>query len=324
MGGTVAGQQTHFCEQTAPHQPGCEHFADGGMIEANNEITTNPELSLDNAIISHGLAHLLTKTGHSKSEDPMRAAHDHIDHIRRGRKELEHHSKNIFETKKEHQIKSDPEQVKELKSHLEDFQINPHKLLELGGSLNDSMPDHQGALGAKMAAIMNHMHLIKPSPRQMDPMSAPIPPTKIEEAKYHRQLALMQNPMLAYQGVKDGMINPDDMQTLGAVYPKLLDKMKTQTMGALVDSRMQEKPVSYKHKMGLGTLLGQPLDYTQTPAAAQAIVMANGGAQAPSQQQKGKEKKSGATAQTQKTIEKTDSLAETKTEESLIEQKTHS
>jgi hypothetical protein len=51
-----------------------------------------------------------------------------------------------------------------------------------------------------------------------------------------------------------------------------------------------------------------------TPQAMQAIMHANAGAQAPSQGQPKKQGKSGATAETQKTINKVDNLYKTSLE----------
>jgi hypothetical protein len=319
MGGTVAGQQVHFCESTAPHQPGCEHYADGGMVAENAEIHNNPELSIDHTILHDGLLHALTKAGHTKSEDPNRVVDEHLDAIRRGRKELENHSKNILETKKEHRIESNPNHVADLKTHLEDLNANPHKLLELGGSLADSLPDHAGALGAKAAAVMNHLQAIKPKPQQLNPMSEPIPPTKGDESRYNRQLAIMQNPAMLYQGIKDGTLSPEDLNTARAVYPKLVERMRDQTTSALIDAKTQGKHVSYKHKHGLGALLGQPLDWSQSPAAAQAIIAANGTQQP--QGAKGGKKKTGATAATLKQINKADSMEASPIEERQMERK---
>ena len=66
--------------------------------------------------------------------------------------------------------------------------------------------------------------------------------------------------------------------------------MKTQTTGALIDAKTQEKPISYKHRLGLGKLLGHPLDFSASPMASQAIMRANAVAQAPQQQPEKKSK----------------------------------
>src|SRR5665213_2708296 len=63
------GGQVHFCSTISPHHEDFEHYAEGGQVEANQEFEQNPDLSLDHSIVAHGLLHLLTKTGHSRSED---------------------------------------------------------------------------------------------------------------------------------------------------------------------------------------------------------------------------------------------------------------
>lgn len=319
----ASGGQVHFCSTCSPHSPECEHFADGGEVQANQEFQNNPDLSFDHSVVQHGLNHLLTKTGHSKSEDPNRVAEDHLDSVRRGRKALEVHSKNLFETSKEHQIESDPAHVESLKAHLYDLRMDPSKVLDVGGSLGGVLPDHAGMFGAKTATIMNYAEAIRPKSQQLNPMSAPIPPSKMDEAKYQRQLAVAEKPQIIYQAIKGGTLQPDDLHTVQTLYPKLFEQMRNQATESIINSRTDGKEIPYKQRAALSLLIGQPLDYTQSPAAAQAIIMANGGAQS-SQQKPQEKKKSGATAQTQKTIAKTDDLYETPIESSLIDKKTRS
>lgn len=316
-GGAVG---SHFCSQNSAHSSECEHFADGGEVEANQEFFGNPDLSLDHAIINHGLHNVLTKTGHTKSEEPGRQMHDHLIHAKNGRKKIRHHSSNILETQKEHQISIHPDEISALKNHLEDLRMNPQKLLDIGGSLSDHLPDHAGILGAKAASVMNHLETIRPKSQQLNPMSEPIKPSKAEEYRYNRQLALMQNPTMAYQAIKDGMLQPDDLKTIQSVYPKLYEKMRDHLTETMIDAKTQGRQISYKHRMGLSQILGQPLDYTQSQAAAMAIIQANG-TQQPQSQGGPTQSKSGATAATLKQLNKVDDMMATPIEQSQLDHK---
>lgn len=314
-GGAVG---SHFCSERTPHSDECEHFASGGDVQENHEFFNDPDVSLDHSIVNHGAHHLLTKTGHTRSEEPGRVMHDHLTHVKQGNRGLKNHSKNILETKKEHLIHSDPEKVQALKAHLEDLQANPQKLLDVGGSMGDDLPNHAGLLGAKVASMMNHLDVIKPKIQQPNAMNEPIKPSKMDEAKYNRQLAVMQNPVIVYQGIKDGMLHPDDLQTIQSVYPKLFEKMQNGAMEAIIDAKAQGRAIPYKHRIGLGLLLGQPLDYTQSPAAAQAIIKANGVQQPQSQ---GKSSKSSTSAAVLKQMNKVDDMFATPTEKSQLDNK---
>jgi hypothetical protein len=57
--------------------------------------------------------------------------------------------------------------------------------------------------------------------------------------------------------------------------------------------KLKGQTVPYQKRMMLGKLMGMPLDSTQTFQSAQAILMANRGAQAPQTQQSGPKKASG-------------------------------
>ena len=301
------------------HHPDCPHYASGGEVDEYNALLSNPDLAVDHAVIQHGLLHLLTKTGHSRSEDPSRVMTDYIDAVRRGSKNLESKSKNIFETGKEHHIDADPEKVAGLEQYLESLKENPSAALDVGGTLPGTLPGHGAAVAAKLATVMNYANAIKPQSHQLNPMSDPIPPTKLAQAKYKRKLELLENPALLYQGVKEGIISPDDMGVVQSVYPKLFEQMKTQTTGALIDAKTQEKPISYKHRLGLGKLLGHPLDFSASPMASQAIMRANAVAQAPQQQPEKKSKK--ASGVELKQINQVNQLSQTPIEASQIDQK---
>ena len=300
----------HFCQDGQAHDSGCEHYASGGQVEENHEFASQPDLSLDHAIVSHGLLHALTKTGHSKSEDPTRVLSDHRDAARRGRSELQAHSKNLFSQHKDHRIDSDDAHGDALGAHLDDLQANPSQALDVGGSLGEQAPAHAAALGAKTATAMNYFQGIKPKSQQFSPLDEPTPPSKSDIAHYRRQLAIAQKPQAVIQGMRDGTTSPDDLATLHAIYPKLAQTMQNQAGEALIDAKTNGTEIPYKQKMTLSMMLGQPLDSTMTQGAMMAIIQANGGAkseQNPAPQKGGK--KSGATAATLKAIDKADNMA---------------
>lgn len=310
MGAYAQGGAVHFCSETRAHKPDCEFYSDGGQVEENQEFASHPDLSLDHAIVNHGLLHALTKTGHSRSEDPTRVLVDHRDAARRGRRELQGHSKNLFSQHKDHRIDSDDAHADALGAHLDDLEMNPTKALDVGGALGEQAPAHAAALGAKTATVMNHFRAMKPKSQQFQPIDEVQPPSKEDQANYKRQLAIAQRPQSVIQGMRDGTTSPDDLATLHAIYPKLAQTMQNQAGEALIDAKTNGTEIPYKQKMTLSMMLGQPLDSTMTQGAMMAIIQANGGAkseQNPEPQKGGK--KSGATAATLKAIDKADNMA---------------
>ena len=109
------------------------------------------------------------------------------------------------------------------------------------------------------------------------------------------------------------------MDTLQAIYPHLAQSIANKSFGALVNAKQDGTQITRKHKAGLSQLLSQPMDFVQSPAAAQAIIAANGTQQP--QGAKGGKKKTGATAATLKQINKADSMEASPIEERQMERK---
>lgn len=301
----------HFCAGLDAHQESCEHFADGGQVEANQEIGANPALTVDHAVVAHGLLHALTRTGHSKSENLNRPAEDFIEHAHRGRKALRSHAEHHFDSK--HELpESHGGETEALKTYLAGIRNNPSQLLETGSL--PGLPDHSAALGAKAATASDYFDAIKPKQALPGPLDPVVPPDKMAEQNYNRQLGIAERPLSILAKVRDGTIIPSDLQTLSTLYPNLAQSIQSQAFEALVSAKTNGTKIPYKHKMGLSFLLGQPLDATMTQSAMQAIMQANAGAQTESQGMPGKRSKEGATAATQKTISKVDDLYKTSLE----------
>lgn len=305
------GGEVHFCESHLGHAPECEYYADGGQVEANLEFEAHPTLALDHSIVSHGLLHALTRTGHSQSENPNKPSEDFLDHSRRGRKGLRAHVDLHFNPKHEHpQVKK--EGISSLKNHLESINQNPAQLLELGSLPGN--PDHSAALGAKAALVSNYFESLKPKQSLPGPLDDMTPTDKMAEKNYNRQLGLAEHPLSILTKVRDGTVLPTDIQTLQTLYPDLTQSIQNKAFESLVNAKSSGTKISYKHKMGLSMLLGQPLDSTMTQASMQAIMHANAGAQTESQGLPNKAPRSGATEATQRTIAKVDDLYKTSLE----------
>ncbi len=300
------GEVMHHCISMQPHHESCEYFATGGEIQDNQEFAQNPNLAIDHAAVTHGLLHLLTKTGHSKSENPNKTAEDFLASSKQGKKALHSHLTSHFE--KKHSMAHDPSHVMALKSHLQSIQENPSQLLEGGGDLHNSLPDHAMALGAKTAQAVNYLQSIKPMNQQNAPLDEISPPGKGKDAQYDRQLELAENPMHILELAKSGQIQPVDLQTINAIYPALGRSIKEGITEALVTAKVDGKEIPYKHRMGLSAILGQPIDSTQSPQAMRAIIASQPGLPPPQAPTPKKRNSSGASTQTQKTIAKVDNL----------------
>jgi hypothetical protein len=278
--GFSSGGSVHYCTSGMPHDETCPHYADGGAVAENQQFAQDPGLSLDHAILERGLLHVLTKTGKSRSENPGKVAEDYMDAAKRGRKQLDNHAKNLLNPDAE-PIVPNREDAEALGSHLEALQQNPAAAESVGGELGNAFPDHQVQLAGKLASVLNHFQAIKPPSSQGAPLDKINAPTPREQANYKRQLEIAQNPAMVYQRAKHAMLQPQDMATLQAVYPRLHAAMVNKARDAVVEHKSQGMELPRHVKHGLSQLMGQDLGFLQTPAAAQAIIAANAPMQPP-------------------------------------------
>ena len=298
----------HFCMENLAHDPSCEHFADGGAIEHNHAFDSNPSLALDHAIVHHGLHHVLTRLGKTKSPDPDRVATDFLDSHRKGRSAHDAHHDNLFNSKAD-RLKADPEKIASLKDHLDKLRVNPMAALDVGGDLGKSFPEHSVHLAAKLGAASSYFESIRPLGSQAGPLNKVTDPNKFETAKYQRQLAIAENPALIIQAVKDGSVNPQDLKTLQAVYPALHQQMTAKMMDKLIEAKTNKTEIPYKLRRGMSAFLGQPLEYYQSPVGALSILKANS-AMAAAQSQAGKQQR--APKASKEAIQGSDKLAQMK------------
>jgi hypothetical protein len=317
MLGFAHGGAVHHCSCNRPHMQGCEYYADGGEVEDNNEFANNPPLAVDHAIASHGLLHGLTKTGNSKSEDPDRIHTDFIGHSLSGKQSLQNHANNIINPSAD-PIESDD--TDELQSQIDDINQNPNKLMDIGGGLGDRFPAHKAQLLAKSNVAVQYLNSIKPMNSQGGPLDPVMPPSKMQESMYKRQLRIAQKPSLVYQHAKDGTLIPQDLQTIQTIYPDLAKSLVQTATNTLIEAKSSGKKLTYRQRRGLSALMGEPLSYIQTPGAIMAIMQANSGPQQQPQPQ-GKPKSNKASGAELKQINMVNSQSETPLQSRLADKK---
>jgi hypothetical protein len=250
------------------HKEDCEYYADGGEVIENTSINTNPDLAVDHLIAEKGLFHAMTKTGHSRSEDPNRPVQDFIEHAKKGSKRMHSAVEKSFEGA----VPEDKRDTEELKAHLKMLQSNPRAILKVGGDLQGLSPAHTAALTSKATSAAAYLKQLRPqgtNPGGLDPV---VQPNKRAEYNYDRQLQIAENPLHVLHHAKNGTLTPQDMQTFNSIYPQLSKHMQNKTFNSMADVKAAGKEIDRKHRMGLSHIMGQPLSFVQTPAASQAIL----------------------------------------------------
>lgn len=283
--GTFYAHGGYVC--SGPHHEKCEHYADGGTVADNTHIHNNPQYALDHIVAEKGLLHLLTKTGHSKSGKHME---DYVDHAKKGQKKLHNHTKNVIGHEKYDNPEHGPEAREALKNHLTDLSVNPQKLLDVGGSLGESLPGHAAQLGAMAGNAVQYLNGIKPMRSKNRPLDNLSPVDKMDEEKYNKHLDIAQNPMLVLHKAKEGTLSPQELMTLKVLYPQLHKNMLEKVNESLVDAKSKGKDIPYKQRQSLSTLLEEPLDSTMTVPYMQAIIKSSMPSEPSQNPQQGKSK----------------------------------
>jgi hypothetical protein len=312
--GFAVGGEIHYCARGMPHKEDCEYYADGGEVEQNTELMQNPNLAVDGAIASHGLHHLLTKTGKSKSPDQFAPMMDFIAHSKKGANSIESH----FSDSHEQDVPNSD--IDNIKNYIETIHEDPDKLLDIGGSIGKESPLYASAIAAKGAQALNYLAPMKPLGSQRSPFDKILPPSRFEKAKFDRHLEIAQNPLSIINRAKQGRVSPGDLITLNTLYPQLADKIRAKATEAIAKSHENGSKLNYHYRQGLSMLLGQPLDSSFSQANMQAIIQAQ--SQAPARgSQAAKQQQKRATGVELKQINQVNRLDETPLQRRQIDQK---
>lgn len=306
------GGQVGFCASNLPHDPDCQYYRSGGAV--TEDFHKDPGLAIDHVIAHHGLHHVATRTGKTRSEDPNRPGEDLRDAHDRGKKGLKSLSDGLLDPKHPKPAKED---LEGFKGHIEALQQDPSNLLDRLRTLGESHPEHATELAARLSTASSYLNSIKPKSQQLGPLDRVFPPSKQEQDQYDRQVSIVHNPNKVLDLAKRGMLQPKDLLTVQSVYPKLYQQMKDNAFETLAAHKASGKEVTRKQARVLSAVLGQPLTFTQSSAAARAAMQANAPAQPPTAPNKGK-----ASAVELKQINKVDDLSATSLQDDEIDEKT--
>lgn len=129
------------------------------------------------------------------------------------------------------------------------------------------LPVHQQALAAASTRALTYLQQIKPKPNVLSVLDKPVPPGPMVMARYNRALDIAQQPTIILEHIKEGTLQPTDIDDLKAMYPALYNQMSVKLTGAIAKNQDEEEPIPYKTRIGISLFLGQPLDSTMYPSA---------------------------------------------------------
>lgn len=148
------------------------------------------------------------------------------------------------------------------------YSQNPAKFMEMND--NNPVPEYAQAFSKTAVMAVQYLDSIKPRADKKAPLDSKMPISQIEKAKYDRQVALVQQPLLIMQHIQDGTITPQDVTTIKTVYPELYSKLQADVFHHMAEAVEKGTPIPYRLKLTLSVFLGQPLDSSLQPSAIMA------------------------------------------------------
>ena len=262
-------------------------------------------------LVAAGLGHFLSKTAPDAtrlgllkfigSEAPinsaaLKATVDFIHSAQKGESLLINGSKAIFDAGSKvipDSLIPDEKSRQKLQEAINGMNQNQNS------ELNHYLPDHHASVQNLSNSAVQYLSAIAPKQTEGLPFDQPAPMSKTQEYSYNRQLDIAEQPLMALKYLKDGVLMPQDIQTVKTIYPALYQKMAKNVHDELLQSVNDGKKISYSQKMNIASFIGQPLDSTMTPQAAQSVMASAKMAPQPQMQGGKKQGKVSGTALTQ-------------------------
>lgn len=154
---------------------------------------------------------------------------------------------------------------------LNEVSNDPQKLIDVVHNatlpLSTIAPQTAAGLQMTMGRAAQFLGSKVPKGTQSKPLSPKYQPSKTEIAKFHNYFSIVEDPTKALYQVAAGSIIPETMETLTAVYPKLLADMQLQVMDELSGHIAKKKDLPYRRKLALSMFVGMDLVDSLDPAS---------------------------------------------------------
>ncbi len=147
--------------------------------------------------------------------------------------------------------------------------------------------------GLRQGLMRGSMYLAAklPGNQPRDAFSSPYEPSQAEISKFERYHEVVENPYVALSQIKQGILVPETIETLAAVYPRLYVSMKNELMNQAIEMHAKEKPIPYQLKQQISMFVGEPID----SSLKQQSIMMNQASFVPKQQEQPMPQQSGKT-----------------------------
>lgn len=143
------------------------------------------------------------------------------------------------------------------------------KMLGASDTLGENAPNYSAELANMMATTVGFIRDRTPKPqRQRTPFERPWAPTPQQLDSFARMMGAINDPVGVLHDATTGSPSKEGVEVLRTLYPKLLENVQTRYMEQLVETG---KVPTFRVRMNLSRLLGQPLDPMATPEMQQYL-----------------------------------------------------
>jgi len=160
-------------------------------------------------------------------------------------------------------------QREKLAKMVEEYVSQPEKLLDMG--LNNPIPEYNQVFSSSAARAISYLNSLRPQVDRMAPLDpGKLPINNTAKAKYSRALDLANNPNLVLSFIKEGTLQPSDVEAIATMYPDFYQTMVSQLTTKITDVKTKGQIIPFATRQSLSMFMGQALDSSLTPQAIQS------------------------------------------------------
>lgn len=283
------GSVQSFCDSPRSHKKDCEYFAEGGLVDDENDP--------NRAVAAH-----LANQGASGSLDQIlnQPIEKYYSSIQKGHKNIDSSSQSIFSGKAISE-KKDPKSRKLLENWMnegntyEDIQNALSQGQDLSPDLLSQIhPQQNLLLQTAKGRISGYLNSIKPQ-ENIAKLAFDDAPDQTEAKKnYEEALNIANSPLSILDHLQKGTIDPLHVKHFSAMYPEVNDLLQKKLTEKIIEAQLNGEKPNYIIRQGLSLLMGTDLSSELKPMNIQAAQATFQSQQAPPQtaQQTSKPKKS--------------------------------
>jgi len=152
-----------------------------------------------------------------------------------------------------------------LDKRLKELQASPQDMIEHEADLAHYMPNHQAAAMSVINRATGLLNQQRPQNQPQGPLDLQQPLTQAQKDAHKQNLSIAEDPMIAFEKIKNGTLTAANVQTLQGIYPTLYKQAVDQIWKGIIDNKHELAKMPYAQKLGMSVFIGSPLDSTMMP-----------------------------------------------------------